>query len=143
MIQRPGMRRSGALAAALASLCLLGACSFTIGGSGATQEQPKPKQAAFERNENLARELIAGISLEGGVSYSDATHIANYYLSHHANNRGVLMSLAEADRVWEGRVLVKATGTTVDALLRVDKATGGVTWGLGPTVRNLQELMSR
>lgn len=139
----PGTPRVAAFAATMASLCLLGACSFTIGGNSATQEQPKPKLATFERNENLARELIAGINLEGGVSYSDATHIANYYLSHHAGSRGVLMSLAEAERVWEGRVLVKATGTTVDALLRVDKATGGVTWGLGPTVRNLQELMSR
>lgn len=125
-----------------ASLCLLGACTFSIGG-GSSQEQPKPKLAAFERNENLAREIIAGINLEGGVGYSDATQIANYYLSHHAASRGVLMSLAEADRVWEGRVLIKATGMPVDALLRVDKATGGVTWGLGPTVRNLQELMSR
>ena len=125
-----------------ASLCLLGACTFNIGG-GSSQEQPKPKLAAFERNENLAREIIAGINLEGGVGYSDATQIANYYLSHHAGSRGVLMSLAEADRVWEGRVLIKATGMPVDALLRVDKATGGVTWGLGPTVRNLQELMSR
>ena len=125
-----------------AGLCLLGACTFNIGG-GSSQEQPKPKLAAFERNENLAREIIAGINLEGGVGYSDATQIANYYLSHHAGSRGVLMSLAEADRVWEGRVIVKATGMPVDTLLRVDKATGGVTWGLGPTVRNLQELMSR
>lgn len=124
------------------SLCLLGACTFTIGG-GSSQEQPKPKLAAFERNENLAREIIAGINLEGGIGYSDATHIANYYLVHHAGSRGVLMSLTEVDRAWEGRVLNKATGITVDALLRVDKATGGVTWGLGPTVRNLQELMSR
>jgi len=125
------------------SLCLLGACTFSLGGSGATQEQAKPRQAAFERNENLAREIIAGINLEGGIGYSDATHIANYYLSHHAGSRGVLMSLTEVDRAWEGRVLNKASGTTVDALLRVDRATGGVTWGLGPTVRNLQELMSR
>lgn len=137
-----GMRRVAA-AAALASLCFLGACTFTIGGGSATQEQPKPKLAAFERNENLARELISGINLEGGVTYGDATNIANYYLSHHAGSRGVLMSLAEAERVWEGRVLEKATGTPVEALLRVDKATGGVTWGLGPTVRNLQELLSR
>ena len=138
----PVMRSAAGLVFAAASLCTLGACTFSLGGNSA-QEPVKPKQAVFERNENLARELIAGINLEGGVGYSDATHIANYYLSHHANSRGVLMSLAEADRVWEGRVLVKATGTTVDALLRVDKATGGVTWGLGPTVRNLQELMSR
>lgn len=125
-----------------AGLCLLGACTFNIGG-GSSQEQPKPKLAAFKRDENLAREIIAGINLEGGVGYSDATQIANYYLSHHTGSRGVLMSLAEADRVWEGRVMVKATGMPVDTLLRVDKATGGVTWGLGPTVRNLQELMSR
>jgi hypothetical protein len=142
MSRPPVMRTAAVLVLAAAGLCALGACTFSVGG-GKAQEQPRPKQAAFERNENLARELIAGINLEGGVGYSDATHIANYYLSHHANSRGVLMSLAEADRVWEGRVLIKATGTTVDALLRVDKATGGVTWGLGPSVRNLQELMSR
>ena len=135
-------RRVG-LAFALAGGCLLGACTFNIGGGSTGQEQAKPKAPTFERNENLSREIIAGINLEGGVNYSDATQIANYYLSHHANSRGVLMSLAEADRVWVGRVLVKATGLTVDALLRVDKATGGVTWGLGPTVRNLQELLSR
>jgi hypothetical protein len=141
MIQRRVMRHAACLVLGAVSLLALGACTFTVGGS--RQEAAKPKQAAFARNENLARELIAGINLEGGISYSDATHVANYYLSHHADSRGVLMSLADADRFWEGRVLIKATATTVDAPLRVDKATGGVTWGLGPTVRNLQELMSR
>lgn len=127
-----------------AAMCALGACTINLGGSSTAQEPKKEaRNTSFQRTENLGRELIAGISTEGGIGYTDASKIANYYLSHHADNRGVLMTLAEADRFWEGRILSKASGTVLDAPLRVDKVTGGVTWGLGPTVRNLQELLSR
>ena len=146
-VRRAGVAVARSLPAAaplLAVLCALGACTFNLGGSSTAQEPKKEtRSAAFQRNENLGRELIAGISTEGGINYSDASKIANYYLSHHADNRGVLMALAEADRYWEGRILSRGSGVVLDAPLRVDKVTGGVTWGLGPTVRNLQELLSR
>ena len=129
-----------------AALCLaalaLSACSFDLGSSAADQEKPK-QYPPFQRNAAFERGQIAAIRPQDGITYSDASNIANYYLAHYAPNRAKLMALTETDRFWFAQLVSTTTAEVMDARLRIDKQTGGVNWGPGPTVRNLEELLSK
>lgn len=126
----------------LAAVAMLAACSINLGLSSTEQEKPK-QYPPFARNPELARQQIAAINLQDGISYSDAANIANYYLAHYVPDRAKLMSLRERDRDWEAQLVSATTAEVMTARLHIDKQTGGVTWGIGPTVRNLDELLSK
>jgi hypothetical protein len=126
----------------LAALALLTACSFNLGLSSTEPEKPK-QHPPFARNPELARQQIAAIRLQDGISYSEASTIVNYYLQRHVPDRAKLMALTETDRYWLAQVVNTTTAEVMDARVRVDKQTGGVNWGPGPTVRNLEELLSK
>jgi hypothetical protein len=129
---RHRLPQNGALTlAVLLALAMLAGC----GGEVITSQHPP-----FQRSLELQRQLIANITLP--VGHDDAANIVGYYLKHYHKDTMLPAGMVEEDTYWKVQLMSYTTGAMLDAYLRIDKQTGGVS-GFRPTVKDIPDLLSR
>jgi hypothetical protein len=100
---------------------------------------PKP-ETYDQRRSRLATELKA-VTVEDGVDEAEANVIAQSYFLRFGPGCGYAADVTDGGPVWISAAHVGYAGVPTREPIRIDKRTGRVTWGNGPTVEDPHSIL--
>lgn len=119
----------------LLAASVLSACALTV-------EDRQQQARAAERRDASLRDFVAKIRVDDGIDEDKAQQIAKLYFQRFSTSPGTVSRIVDEGSHWEVSIVELNTGSATQPI-RVDKASGGVTWALGPTTRTIQDLLAK
>ena len=105
---------------------MAGALALAAWLAGACQFEEAERRAEYERE-------LAAVVVADGVDEHEAKRLADEYFWRHISGCGMVLALVDRGSYWEGPAAFGYAGVPIDPL-RIDKASGDVSWPGGPTV---------